>query len=154
MGDEIYVGVNLRSYILAIAPAVRGIFEGFEFHTQIDKPAKAGFLNLVTEKFTNIDLHPSAVSNAQMVVVFESLMRKFAELSGKTAGEHLASLHPDAQLVMYGQELNAESYAIRKAGMLIKGRDIANIISGNNPSGKCLACWRSQYQVLEACAKV
>jgi type I restriction enzyme M protein len=36
--------------------------------------------------------------------------------------------------VMYGQELNPESYAICKADMLIKGQDIANIISGNTLS--------------------
>ena len=50
------------------------------------------------------------------------------------AGEHLASLNPDARLVMYGQELNPESYAICKADMLIKGQDIANIIFGNTLS--------------------
>ena len=37
-------------------------------------------------------------------------------------------------LVMYGQELNAESYAICKADMLIKGHDISNIILGNTLS--------------------
>jgi len=37
-------------------------------------------------------------------------------------------------LVMYGQELNPESYAICKADMLIKGQDIANIIFGNTLS--------------------
>jgi type I restriction-modification system DNA methylase subunit len=31
------------------------------------------------------------------------------------AGEHLAGYNPEARLVMYGQELNAESYAICKA---------------------------------------
>ena len=35
---------------------------------------------------------------------------------------------------MYGQELNAESYAICKADMLIKGQDVANIIFGNTLS--------------------
>ena len=50
------------------------------------------------------------------------------------AGEHLAGLNPDARLVMYGQELNPESYAICKADMLIKGQDIANIILGNTLS--------------------
>jgi len=35
---------------------------------------------------------------------------------------------------MFGQELNAESYAICKADMLIKGHDIANIILGNTLS--------------------
>ena len=43
-----------------ILPAVRDIFESFEFHTQIDKLAKSGLLYLVTEKFANIDLHPGS----------------------------------------------------------------------------------------------
>ena len=50
------------------------------------------------------------------------------------AGEHLADLNPDARLVMFGQELNPESYAICKADMLIKGQDIANILPGNTLS--------------------
>lgn len=50
------------------------------------------------------------------------------------AEEHLSSLNPDALLVMYGQELNPESYAICEADMLIKGQDIANIIFGNTLS--------------------
>jgi type I restriction enzyme M protein len=35
---------------------------------------------------------------------------------------------------MFGQELNDESYAICKADMLIKGQDVANIVSGNTLS--------------------
>ncbi|MCK7471751.1 MAG: N-6 DNA methylase [Desulfomicrobium escambiense] len=42
--------------------------------------------------------------------------------------------NPDARLVVFGQELNPESYAICKADMLIKGQDIANIIFGNTLS--------------------
>ncbi len=182
MGDQDHIGENLRAYLQAFSPAVRDIFEGFDFHTQIDRLDKAGLLYLITEKFANIDLHPEAVSNAQMGAVFEELIRKFAELSNETAGEHftprevirlmvnllfieddaaltrpgvvrslydptagtggmlsvggehLAEINPDARLVMYGQELNAESYAICKADMLIKGQDIANIIFGNTLS--------------------
>jgi type I restriction enzyme M protein len=122
-----------------------------------------------------------------MGAIFEELIRKFAELSNETAGEHftprevirlmvnllfieddealskpgvvrslydptagtggmlsvggehLDSLNPDARLVMYGQELNPESYAICKADMLIKGQDIANIIFGNTLSADGLA---------------
>src|SRR6185436_14960832 len=33
-------------------------------------------------------LHPEVVSNAQMGLVFEELIRRFAELSNETAGEH------------------------------------------------------------------
>ena len=88
MGDQDHIGENLRSYIQAFSPAVRDIFESFEIHTQIDRLAKANLLYLVTEKFANIDLHPEVVSNAQMGAVFEELIRKFAELSNETAGEH------------------------------------------------------------------
>jgi len=88
MGDQDHIRENLYSYIRDFAPAVRDIFERFEFHIQIDRLARAGLLYQVTEKFTNIDLHPEAVSNAQMGLVFEELIRKFAEISNETAGEH------------------------------------------------------------------
>ena len=71
MGDQDHIGENLRAYLQAFSPAVRDIFESFEFHVQIDKLAKSGLLYLVTEKFANIDLHPNVVSNAEMGAVFE-----------------------------------------------------------------------------------
>ncbi|PCJ61751.1 MAG: restriction endonuclease subunit M [Rhodospirillaceae bacterium] len=195
MGDQDHIGENLRAYMQAFSPAVRDIFESFEFHIQIDRLDKANLLYLVTEKFANIDLHPDVVSNAQMGAVFEELIRKFAELSNETAGEHftprevirlmvnllfiedddalskpgvvrslydptagtggmlsvaeehLASHNPDARLVMYGQELNPESYAICKADMLIKGQDIANIIFGNTLSNDGLGGQHFDYML-------
>ena len=50
------------------------------------------------------------------------------------AGEYLTEHNDKAQLVMFGQELNPESYAICKADMLIKGQDVSNIIFGNTLS--------------------
>ncbi|RUV33930.1 class I SAM-dependent DNA methyltransferase [Mesorhizobium sp. M7A.F.Ca.MR.148.00.0.0] len=50
------------------------------------------------------------------------------------ADEYLSKLNDRASLVMYGQELNPESYAICKADMLIKGQDVSNIIFGNTLS--------------------
>lgn len=88
MGDQHNIGENLRSYVQAFSPEVRDIFEHFDFATQVDRLSKANLLYLVTEKFANIDLHPDVVSNAQMGAVFEELIRKFAELSNETAGEH------------------------------------------------------------------
>src|SRR6195256_4633960 len=88
MGDQDHIKENLFAYMQAFSPAVRDIFESFDFHTQIDRLARSGLLYLVTEKFANIDLRPNAVSNAQMGAVFEELIRKFAELSNETAGEH------------------------------------------------------------------
>ena len=75
MGDADNIGENLRSYVQAFSPAVRDIFESFEFHLQVDRLEKANLLYLVTEKFSQIDLHPETVSNAEMGLVFEELIR-------------------------------------------------------------------------------
>ncbi len=88
MGDPDHLRENLTKYIDAFSPAVRDIFERFEFQTQIDRLAKADLLYQVTERFAQVDLHPSAVDNHQMGLVFEELIRRFAELSNETAGEH------------------------------------------------------------------
>ena len=88
MGDQDHIKENLFSYIQGFSEAVRDIFERFEFYAQIDKLAKSGLLYQVTEKFVNVDLHPGKVSNSQMGLVFEELIRKFAEISNETAGEH------------------------------------------------------------------
>ena len=88
LGDQDHIRQNLYAYMRAFSPAARDIFERFDFYTQIERLAKANLLYLVTEKFTNIDLHPAAVDNTQMGLVFEELIRKFAEISNETAGEH------------------------------------------------------------------
>jgi type I restriction enzyme M protein len=87
-GDQDNVRQNLYAYIQAFSPAARDIFERFDFYSQVERLAKANLLYLVTEKFANIDLHPDAVDNTQMGLVFEELIRKFAEISNETAGEH------------------------------------------------------------------
>jgi len=87
-GDQDHIRENLYKYIQSFSPAVRDIFERFDFHAQVERLAKASLLYLVTEKFAGIDLHPTAVDNHQMGLVFEELIRKFAEISNETAGEH------------------------------------------------------------------
>lgn len=88
LGDQDHLRENLYAYIQGFSPAARDIFERFDFYAQVERLAKAGLLYLVTEKFANIDLHPDTVDNAQMGLVFEELIRKFAEISNETAGEH------------------------------------------------------------------
>jgi type I restriction enzyme M protein len=88
LGDPDYVALNLTTYIQGFSPEVRDIFERFEFQAQVERLAKAGLLYQVAEKFAQIDLHPEVVSNMQMGLVFEELIRKFAEISNETAGEH------------------------------------------------------------------
>ncbi|MGC1547404.1 MAG: class I SAM-dependent DNA methyltransferase [Rhodanobacter sp.] len=88
LGDQDHIRQNLYAYIQGFSPEARDIFERFDFHAQIERLAKADLLYLVTEKFAHFNLHPIAVDNAQMGLVFEELIRKFAELSNETAGEH------------------------------------------------------------------
>ncbi|MGJ7529046.1 type I restriction-modification system subunit M [Variovorax sp. GB1P17] len=88
LGDQDNIRKNLSDYVRAFSPATRDIFERFDFYTQVERLAKADLLYLVTEKFANIDLHPEVVDNASMGTVFEELIRKFAEGSNETAGEH------------------------------------------------------------------
>lgn len=88
MGDPDHIKENLYSYVQSFSPSVRDIFERFDFFTHVERLGKSGLLYLVTERFAQIDLHPQVVSNAQMGLVFEELIRKFAELSNETAGEH------------------------------------------------------------------
>ena len=88
LGDQDHIRENLYAYIQGFSQAARDIFERFDFYTQVERLAKSGLLYLVTEKFANIDLHPDTVDNGQMGLVFEELIRKFAEISNETAGEH------------------------------------------------------------------
>ncbi len=88
MGDQDNIAKNIGDYIQAFSPAVRDIFDRFEFAVQVDRLKKCGLLYQVTEKFAQIDLHPTTVPNSQMGLVFEELIRRFAELSNETAGEH------------------------------------------------------------------
>lgn len=88
VGDQDHIRQNLLAYIEAFSPEASDIFARFDFAGQIERLAKADLLYLVTEKFTKIDLHPDVVDNAQMGLVFEELIRKFAEISNETAGEH------------------------------------------------------------------
>jgi len=87
-GDTSNLKANLLSYIEGFSPNVRDIFERYEFAAQLTKLDENDLLLLVTQKFAQVDLHPDTVSNVEMGLIFEELIRKFAEASNETAGEH------------------------------------------------------------------
>lgn len=87
-GDTGNLRANLTAYIEGFSPNVRDIFERYEFSSQLSKLDENDLLLLVTQKFSQIDLHPESVSNVEMGLIFEELIRKFAEASNETAGEH------------------------------------------------------------------
>lgn len=48
------------------------------------------------------------------------------------AEDHLRALNPQARLEVFGQELNAETYAICRSDMMLKGHDASHIAYGNS----------------------
>lgn len=85
---ETGVASNLESYIQSFSSNAREIFEHFDFFNTIDKLEEADLLYKVAKQFAKADLHPNTISNYGMGLVFEELIRRFAESSNETAGEH------------------------------------------------------------------
>ncbi|MFW5700368.1 MAG: type I restriction-modification system subunit M [Cyclobacteriaceae bacterium] len=179
IADPNNIAANLRNYINGFSTSAREIIEYFNFDDHIDRmnDPKTDILFRVVKSFQEINLKD--MESLEMGYVFEDLIRRFAEQSNETAGEHftprevirlmvnilfiedreiltqpgivrtlydpacgtggmlsvgeqyLNELNPEAQLILFGQEINPESYAICKSDMLIKGQNPTNIKFGN-----------------------
>ncbi|GAA0425372.1 DNA methyltransferase [Acrocarpospora corrugata] len=165
-GDPQSVAKNLRDYINGFSANVREILTRFDLDNQITRLAGAKILYQVVGRFATMrDL--DKLSNHDMGYVFEHLIRKFAEDSNETAGEHftpreviklmvnlliapdadtiagvgqvinildpacgtggmltaaedhIKSINPQAEVYLFGQEINAESWAICQSDMLM-----------------------------------
>jgi type I restriction enzyme M protein len=82
------IKANLESYIQGFSSDAREIFEHFNFAEFIGQLADANLLYLFVQRVQQMDLHPQVISNHEMGLVFEELIRRFAESSNETAGEH------------------------------------------------------------------
>ena len=82
------VAANLKNYINGFSASAREIIEYFNFDDQIERmdDPKADILFQIVKKFAGIDL--SDMDSMEMGYVFEELIRRFAEQSNETAGEH------------------------------------------------------------------
>lgn len=177
VGDPENLRENLLAYLNAFSENVRDIFTKYKIEDRIEELEDSNLLLLVIQQFADVDLHPDSVSNAEMGHIFEELIRKFAEASNETAGEHFTprevielmvdllfanddealrdgdivrsvydptagtggmlsvaedhfkDMNPRARLTLAGQELNAQSYAICKADMVIKGQAVDAIVN-------------------------
>ncbi|WP_406135500.1 N-6 DNA methylase [Streptomyces sp. NBC_01089] len=79
---------NLTVYVGSFSENATDVLDKFEFAQQIKKLDAAGLLYKVVGKFTDLDLRPEIVPNHNMGYIFEELIRRFAEQSNETAGEH------------------------------------------------------------------
>ena len=167
--DSTSVAKNLRDYVNGFSENVRDILSQFGFDNQVTRLAEAKLLYQVVGRFAAMrDL--DKLSNHEMGYVFEHLIRKFAEDSNETAGEHftprevielmvnlliapdadtltgagqvinildpacgtggmlttaadhIKSINPDAEVYLFGQELNGESWAVCESEMLLRNQ--------------------------------
>jgi type I restriction enzyme M protein len=167
--DAPNVAKNLRDYINGFSPNVRQILARFDLDNQITRLASAKILYRVTGTFAAMrDL--DRLTSHDMGYVFEHLIRKFAEDSNETAGEHftpreviklmvnlliapdadtiagegqvinildpacgtggmltaaedhIKSINPRAEVYLFGQEVNAESWAVCQSDMVMRNQ--------------------------------
>jgi type I restriction enzyme M protein len=94
--SESSIKADLISYVQSFSKDAREIFEYFNFAEFIGQLNDANLLYKVVQKVSSpeIDLSPQTssnlrgISNHDMGLVFEELIRRFAESSNDTAGEH------------------------------------------------------------------
>jgi len=180
LDDSANIETNLKDYIDGFSENVKDIFVRFRIIDQITNLAENDLLYLTIKKYASADFHPDTISNHEMGLLFEEIIRRFAEDSAADNGEFftprdaitllvqllfaldstmlteteapilsiydptagtggmlsiasewIETLNSNAELNLFGQELNPESYAICKSDMLAKGQNVDNIALGN-----------------------
>jgi type I restriction enzyme M protein len=116
VADPNNIAANLRNYINGYSASAREIIEYFNFGDQIERmdDPKADILFQVVKRFAEIDL--SDMSSMDMGYVFEYLIRKFAELSNETAGEHFTPR--EVIKLMVNVLFNGDRQALTQKGII------------------------------------
>ena len=86
--DPQNIKANFDNYIKGFSSNVSEIIENFDIDKEIIKLDKNNRLFTLIEEFSEIDFSPEKVSNFDMGLIFEELLRRFSELSNETSGEH------------------------------------------------------------------
>ncbi|RZG85014.1 SAM-dependent DNA methyltransferase [Acinetobacter sp. WCHAc060033] len=107
---------NLNTYIQNFSADAREIFEHFKFEEFLGLLDDANLLYKVVQKFASTDLSPIAISNHDMGLVFEELIRRFAEGSNETAGEHFTPR--DIVRLTTGLVFGKDDDALTKEGII------------------------------------
>jgi type I restriction enzyme M protein len=91
LGDDAHLSRNLRQYVLGFSSNVQEIFEAFNFDDTIRDLEKNNLLFLLMDRFnerSKVDLRPDGLTNYEMGLVFEHLLRKFNEAQNENPGEY------------------------------------------------------------------
>ena len=115
VADAANLQSNLRNYLNGFSIQAKDIFDYFDFETQIGKLEEADLLFQIAKEFSTKSY--ADLDAMEMGYVFEHLIRKFAEDSNKTEGEHftpreIIKLMVDILFAEDGKSLTVDS-AIR-----------------------------------------
>ncbi|MGH3251714.1 MAG: type I restriction-modification system subunit M, partial [Trebonia sp.] len=185
--DANNVKKNLIDYKNGFSGNVQEILTRFDFDNQVQRLFEAKLLYQVVSQFNDFrDLNK--LSNHDMGYVFEHLIRKFAEDSNETAGEHftprevielmvnlliapdddtitgaapvinildpacgtggmlttadehIKAINPGAEVYLFGQELNPESWSVCESEMLLRNQrgtvELGNSFSDDKFGGR------------------
>jgi len=116
-GDPDNIGRHLADYIAGFSENIRKIFERFEFDKEIEKLEESNRLYQVVAQFAEIDLHPRAVDNITMGLVFEDLIRRFNEAANETAGDHFTPR--EVIQLMVNLLLEPDTSVLTQAGVIV-----------------------------------
>ena len=106
---------DLMSYVQSFSTDAREIFEHFHFEDFVQQLAANNLLYQVVQRFAVVDLSPTKITNFGMGIIFEELIRKFAESSNETAGEHFTPrdiVHLTTSLVITHQDHKLKPHSI------------------------------------------
>jgi len=113
--SDTQTAADLMSYVQAFSKDGGEIFEHFHFEDFVQQLETANLLYQVVQRFAATDLSPEYISNFGMGIIFEELIRKFAESSNETAGEHFTPrdiVHLTTSLVITDQDHKLASNSI------------------------------------------
>ena len=116
LDDPGNIAGHLESYIEGYSSLARQVVDKFEFPKQIERLKDANLLYKVIARVCEVDLHPDHVSNAEMGAIFEELIRRFAEASNETAGEHFTPR--EVVQLMVNLLLDGDEEALREPGVI------------------------------------
>jgi len=164
--DPEHIEENLYHYLDSFSQNVQDIFEHFKIKSWVDRLAKSQLLFKLVKKFndTKINLHPDVVSNYEMGLIFEELVRKFSEQSNEEAWDHftprdIVHLMTGLMLKEDEEELKTKSHIIKKiydptcgtGGMLTSSKEY--IHQQINPNTKVVLYWQEINDETYAIAK-
>ena len=116
IADPNNIAANLRNYINGFSASAREIIEYFNFDDQIERmdDPKADILFRVVKQFAEVNL--ADIQPIEMGYIFEDLIRRFAEQSNETAGEHFTPR--EVIKLMVNILFNSDSDMLTQAGIV------------------------------------